>query len=123
MYGVEPGGLAAGGKTPGEAYSDFRRTLRSVLYDIAAEVNTFDEFRLQVQEFFRDKNGPAEADWNQAVKDVRSGAVREDGISVGNNPIKRLPADTKRSVSVKLLEAVTATPKDNKVDPPLAVAA
>lgn len=123
MYGVEPGGLAAGGATPTEAFGEFKRVLTSVLYDIAADAKTFEQFSFQVRRFFREKNEASEAEWHEAVVQIRQGTITEQGIPVNNKTIRRLPADTKRSVLVKPLRAATATPRDNKVDQIFAVAA
>jgi hypothetical protein len=52
MYGVRPGGLAAGGKDEGEAYLEFCQACRSVLYDIAEEASDFPDFKGRVERFF-----------------------------------------------------------------------
>src|SRR5688572_12198622 len=51
-YGVNPGGLAAGGKDESDAYLEFRREYTAILYDIATDAASFDDFRAEVQRFF-----------------------------------------------------------------------
>src|SRR5258706_8580365 len=58
MYGVNPGGVAAGGKTPAEAQSEFRLVYRSVPFDIASEAMDFHGFKEEVDRFFNDTNKP-----------------------------------------------------------------
>ena len=43
MYGVNPGGLAAGGSTAAEALAEFRKDYRLVLFDIATEAEGFED--------------------------------------------------------------------------------
>jgi hypothetical protein len=80
MYGVNPGGLAAGGKTSGEAQAEFRQGYRSVLFDIAAQAGDFADFRQQAIAFFQETNTPTEREWSEAVADVRKGNVVADWL-------------------------------------------
>ncbi len=80
MYGVNPGGLAAGGKTPGEAQAEFRQGYRSVLFDIAAQAGDFADFRQQAIAFFQETNRPTEREWEEAVAEVRKGNVVADWL-------------------------------------------
>lgn len=75
FYGVEPGSLAGFGSTHQEAHQDFRSGYRSVLADIADEAQDFDQFYELVEEFLTTPNEPNLDDWNEAVQEVRSGAV------------------------------------------------
>ena len=88
MYGVNPGGIAAGGATPGEAQSEFRLMYTSVLFDIAAEAGSFEEFKMRIDEFFSETNQPTAAEWNAAVEEVRRGHVDADWLDV--DCVKRL---------------------------------
>ena len=67
MYGVNPGGVAAGGATAGEAQFEFRRMYKSVLFDIAAEAADFEELKAEIEQFFRSTNEPTAAEWEAAV--------------------------------------------------------
>ena len=42
LYGVNPGALAAGGASGGDAHINFVRALRTVLYDFSGEAATFE---------------------------------------------------------------------------------
>jgi hypothetical protein len=75
MYGVNPGGIAAGGETHGEAQAEFRQGYRSVLFDIAAQASDFADFRRQALAFFQETNIPTEREWEEAVVEVRKGNV------------------------------------------------
>jgi hypothetical protein len=73
MCGVNPGGLAAGGKGVGDAQSEFRAAFKSVLFDIAEEAPSFEAFRIEVEQFFLETNKPTLLEWDEAVAEVRQG--------------------------------------------------
>ena len=49
MAGVEPGGMAVGGATREAAQDTFRKMFTTVLFDIAAETETFQAFKDAVE--------------------------------------------------------------------------
>jgi hypothetical protein len=108
MYGVNPGGLAAGGQTPGEAQSEFRLVYRSVLFDLAAECRDFEGFLGEVERFAGETNEPTLAEWLAAVEDVRSGRVEADWLS-------RKPAESRVGVTVTRVEQ-RPSPSANALD-------
>lgn len=118
MYGVQPGDLAAGGATFTEAQCEFRRTLTTILFDIAEGAKDFKTFRAEVSRFFKGINHPTEEEWQAAVLEVRAGKITADAISEG---LQMKPADSPRYVEVKLLRAFKL--KDNILEPQMAVAA
>jgi hypothetical protein len=83
MYGVNPGGAAAGGATASEAQSKFRDVYRSVLFDAAAEAVDFAAFKAEVERFFSETNEPPKTEWDEAVLEVRSGKVAADWLPKG----------------------------------------
>ena len=80
MYGVNPGGIAAGGKTHSEAQAEFRQGYKSVLFDLAAQASDFADFRRQALAFFEETNEPTEREWLEAVAEVRKGNVAADWL-------------------------------------------
>jgi hypothetical protein len=97
MYGVNPGGISAGGATANEALAEFRVIYRSVLFDAAAEAVDLEGFRIEVQRFFRETNEPTKDEWDEAVLEVRSGKVSADWLPKGK-------ADSRIGVDVVLLD-------------------
>jgi hypothetical protein len=97
MYGVNPGGVAAGGGTAGEAQAEFRSSYRSVLFDIAAEAKDYAEFEREVARFVDATNKPTATEWDEAVSEVRQGRVDADWL-----PKKK--AEARIGVQVVLLE-------------------
>jgi hypothetical protein len=73
MYGVNPGGVAAGGASLGEAQAEFRSAYRSVLFDIASEAGGFEDLKSQVERFFAETNEPTRAEWEEAMTVARKG--------------------------------------------------
>lgn len=114
FYGVNPGGMAASGNSPDEAHTAFRTRFQQVLADFAAAAPTFEDFRHEVERFFRETNEPTEQDWTAAVEEVRAGRVSAEGL-----PQK--PAASPRSISVLMKHVFTA--RDNEAELQRAIAA
>lgn len=114
MYGLNPGGMSAGGADPTAAHAEFRKTFSNILVDIAIASENFASFKATVEEFFNESNDGFEADWQKAVQAVRSGAVRVVGL-------EQAPADSPRHISVELKTAVVAA--DNRTAFESAIAA
>jgi hypothetical protein len=114
MYGVNPGGLAAPGKTWGEAYIEFRNTLMEVLFDIASEAKDFYEFRAAAKKFFDERNEPTYRDWLAARTEVKAGNIELDGL-------RHESSESPRRIEINPLEKFH--PRDNAVDPQAEVAA
>ncbi len=93
VYGVNPGGLASGGPDKAEAYQDFRQDYTAVLYDLAEDAKNFKAFKRLVEEFFEETNLPTEAEWQEAVQEVRAGKV--------DAPLPRRSADSELTVEVR----------------------
>ncbi len=107
MYGVKPGAIAAGGATPGEAQAEFRQIYTSVLFDIAAEAERFEDFKAQVEQFFSLEDEATAAEWEAAVAEVRQGRVDADWLS-------KRKAESRIELKVELLER--AVPAFNALD-------
>ncbi len=118
MYGVEPGDLAAGGATFAEAQRELRKTFTTILFDIAEDAKDFKAFKVEVGRFFKGINRPTEKEWQAAVLEVRAGKITAEAIS---KDLPTKPANSPRSVQVKLLRVFK--PKDNVLEPQMAVAA
>ncbi|PTL35513.1 hypothetical protein CLG94_09595 [Candidatus Methylomirabilis limnetica] len=118
MYGVQPGDLSAGGATFMEAQREFRKAFTVILFDIAEDAKDFNSFKAEVGRFFKGINCPTEEEWHAAVLDVRAGKITAEALSKG---LQKRPANSPRSVQVKLLRVFN--PKDNVLEPQMAVAA
>jgi hypothetical protein len=101
VEGVNPGGIAARGDSPAEALAEFCSEYRVVLFDIAAEAHSFQEFKAEVERFFNDPSPTAARDWEAAVDAVRAGKVDADWLT-------RRPADSPLDIEVVLVQAPQA---------------
>ncbi len=81
MYGVQPGGIAGGGVDRAGAFNEFRRSYLSVLYDLAAEAQTFKEFKAEVTRFFSEVNAPHVDEWKTALASVRRDGTSLEGLT------------------------------------------
>jgi hypothetical protein len=97
FYGVNPGGLAAPGKTLREAHYAFREGFRKVLFDIASGVGDFKAFQAEVESFFKEADEATRNDWSAAVQAVRSGE-----LSLADLP--RASADELPTITVSLVK-------------------
>lgn len=75
VYGVRPAAIAEVGTTPQEAYLRFRNRYKEVFFDIAAESDSFEAFRAEVESFYNQPDYSEEKRWEEAVKNLRSGTV------------------------------------------------
>lgn len=107
VIGVEPGGLAATGDTVESAHELFRKTYTSILFDIAAESRTEEDFHREVERFVLDKSAGAEVDWNEAVTEVR-GQVQPD--------VPTMSASTPASFRITFSKDLA--PQQNQLDEP-----
>ncbi len=105
--GVFPGAVCAGGKSKDEALLKFRESYRMILYDYAAEAESFESFKGEVERFFWEET-PREAEaWKRAAEELRQDKSRGGDW---------LPVKTKYgepSVRVVLLEHESLEPKEN----------
>lgn len=114
MYGVNPGGLAASGSTRAEAYGEFRETLTKVLYDIAADVPDFYDFRAAAQRFFYETDKETVSGWEAARELVKRGEIDVKGM-------RREESESPALIEIDRKQ--NFHPQGNAVDPQLAVAA
>ncbi len=114
MYGVNPGGVAAQGKSRAEAYGEFRRSVMKVLFDLATEAADFYAFRAKAKAFFEETNEPTLKEWQEARDQVRAGKVTIEGM-------RRETAESPRRIEINQKKTFAA--KDNAVDPQASVAA
>src|SRR5262249_33114798 len=63
LYGVQPGGIAGGGKTILEAHTEFRKTFTAVLFELAEEADSFWAFNDAVQRFFNEEDRQSATEW------------------------------------------------------------
>lgn len=72
VYGVRPGAIAESGDSPQEALVHFRNRYKEVLFDIAAEYRTFEDFKTEVERFFYEPDLEEERRWDEALTQLRS---------------------------------------------------
>lgn len=73
IYGVNPGGLAETGEDLKWAYAGFRDRLAGVLFDLAEEAGSFEEFRRRARSFFEATDAESVSEWEQARQAIRDG--------------------------------------------------
>ncbi|MGA2300634.1 MAG: hypothetical protein ABSG77_08065 [Candidatus Acidiferrum sp.] len=117
VYGVHPGGMAHFGESAMEAFSNFRTSYRTVLFDIAEEASNFDAFKTEVDRFYNEVGECEEARWEEALEALRSGKV------IPEEPFSKLPRHKPESrpckVQVERLDQIASnrfSSKDNVSD-------
>lgn len=115
MYGVQPGGIAATGENEDQAFSAFRRTYTSVLFEMAEEAGDFSTFKQQVEAFFKEICEETKREWDEAVEAVRRGEIEAEGLE------KKNADEHQPYVQVKTVRKPTA--QHNMLDELRAVAA
>jgi hypothetical protein len=102
LYGVEPGGIGEGGKTPNEANLLFVASLRNILLEIADVAPSFDAFNSAIQSVFHEVDRTDEARWKAARAAILGGAALDDPF-IGT--LKREPEEKPCVVSVVGIDA------------------
>jgi hypothetical protein len=110
MYGVIPGGVVGGGKERAAAFSEFKINYLSVLFDIASEVGSYEQFATAVRGFFQQVNHRTEVLWCRALTDVRSGDV------IASDLPAVVAEHQPPCLVVQSLETSRATPAFNQFD-------
>lgn len=113
-FGVNPGGVAAAGKTRTDAYIEFRKSLMQVLFDLAAQAKDFYAFRKAAMKFFGEVNKPTADEWLAAREEVRAKNITVDGL-------RRETSEAPRRIEIRQKKTFAA--KGNITDPEEAIAA
>ena len=114
MYGVRPAGIAASGKNIDEAFLRFRKSYKEILFDIAQESATFDDFRYEVTRFFEenDADNEDERTWEACLAAIRG------ATSIPPEPFADLPRRSpESSPSFVRVERVDEQAKDKRLMP------
>ena len=120
MYGVRPAGIAASGANIEEAFLRFRNSYKDILFDIAQESATFEDFATEVKRFFNegDADNEDEQSWENALTVVRSGACNPP-TAFANLP-RRSPNTTPSFIKIERVDAeakdLRLMPSDNVSD-------
>jgi len=102
LEGINPGGFAARGQSPSEALAEFCSAFRAVLFDIASDATSFQDFHDEVQRFFDDTNTAALRDWQEALERVRAEQIEVDWLN-------KKPAETRLGIEVTEVSRPAAT--------------
>jgi len=115
IYGVRPAPIAESGKTPLEAFANFRNAYKNVLFDLAEDAESFEEFKQKAEQFYSAPDPEEEGRWTEAFKAIRTGNVKiEESI---NNLPKEAPENRPAFISVlPVREMSRCTAADNVPD-------
>lgn len=94
MSGVTPGAIAAGGATREDAFRAFKERYHLFLQDVAKETPTVQAFENELLRFFEETNESAEAKWQDAWAQVRSGKLTTDGLPREPDTVPRVEVHT-----------------------------
>jgi hypothetical protein len=80
LYGVYPGGIAGGGREIAEATRELKKSYLSVLFDIAEEARSFEDFKEEAERFFHQCNEPTKTEWEATHAQVKSGQLSTNDL-------------------------------------------
>ena len=112
MDGVNPGGLAVGGRTFEEANVELRDSLTKTLVGFADEAASFEAFKADVTRFYDENDAVTVAEWEAALAAVKSGS------SSAPAGLQRKPANWKCFIEIELKRMEELTARDNAVSNP-----
>ncbi len=84
MFGVQPGGIAGGDRQRDAAFREFKQSYLTVLYDIAAEAASYEEFQAKTQSFFDEVNAVNLDEWKSALAEVRRTSASLENLKTVN---------------------------------------
>lgn len=119
MYGVRPAGIAASGENIEDAFLRFRSAYKEILFDIAQESASFQQFEEEVERFFNENDADNEDErlWEKALATVRTTACSPPA-PFANLP-RLSPENHPSFIKVERLDAganVRLTPSENVAD-------
>lgn len=89
LYGVNPGAVAADGRSIDDAHAAVRETIRLVFVDIAQEAQSFAEFKQRAEAFFNETDEESVAEWTAAVEEIR--ASKGAALNLPQQPAETMP--------------------------------
>jgi len=110
MFGVQPGGVAGGGRERSQAFYEFKKNYRSVLFDIAIESSTYEDLESAVSSFFSEINQTHLEMWTEAVQAVRAGKLSLPDLRSENADL--FPS----KIEIRRLDCRDASCNDNSFD-------
>ena len=108
IYGVNPGGLAAGGEDMNSAYLDFRAGLAGILFDLAKDAETFNQFKEAAKNFVTTTDDESVQEWEDARSGIRAGTTPSEGADL-RRETEALPAE----ITVERLQPSKSSPAMN----------
>ena len=115
VYGVCPGGIAASGDSPAEAYQNFRETYKNVLFDLVEDAAKYEDFYTDVKLLYNQVNEVEKERWDLALNLIRKGSLQlEDFFS---KLPKQVPEERPTRFKVERLDqGAMLRPSRNKTD-------
>jgi hypothetical protein len=96
--GVNPGSAVGHGTTQSEAMHALLEDIKLVIFEISAEVASFEDFAAEVRAYVLETNSRDQAEWDEAVRLVRAGKIDTDSFPT------RKPGETAAAVYVNLVQ-------------------
>lgn len=104
LDGVNPGAIADGAATLGEAVAKFRQRFKGVLSEIAEEASDFGAFQQAVRAFFDETDDDTVRAWDDARKEVRRHQRAPQGLRIDTFHLENM------SISVTEIRKPRETP-------------
>jgi hypothetical protein len=111
LHAVHPAGWADFGATIAEAHAQFRHSYTAILYDVAEDAATFDDFRSAIDALDRAAE-PLLESWKEAVQDMK--AEWADRLNLRIEPAGQMPY-----LRVSQVHSSEVSPQSNQLDPVL----
>jgi hypothetical protein len=121
IYGVRPAPIAESGKTPLEAFANFRNAYKNVLFDFAESAATFEAFKQSTEQFYAEPDNDEENRWLEALQAIRAGNVPIEA-SLKDVP-KEAPENRPSFISIQPMHEIMRYTATDNVPDSLAAAA
>lgn len=117
MYGVRPAGLAETGATPLETFLRFMERLKAVLFDIASETKSYEEFKASTERFLQEACEIEEKRWNAAQQLLKTGEIEPDPAFLASFPELPKESPELRPTSMGVVRLDGKSDKENRFSP------
>ncbi len=99
ITGVNPVGFAGGGMDRAGAFADFRRGWSEILFDIASESTSFEDFSRRASVFLDATDERYTKEWLESLDEVRANGTTDPELrseKTGDHPLKFEVVELKR---------------------------
>jgi hypothetical protein len=115
VTGVAPAGFAGGGLDRTSAIADFRKGWTVILFDIACESTSYEDFQAKSRTFLESSVDDMTEHWEAARAAIRGSGYAKESMPTASKE--------EQVVEIEIVDLTQYAPRDNEFDDPVKAAA